>query len=245
RFYCQMQKQTLGKGLNALIPENSKMTNASDDNSVLKTINIDKIIPNMYQPRKTFDEAKIQELADSIKSKGILNPIIVREEGGDRFQIIAGERRWRAAKIAGIENVPVIVQKVDNKEMLELSIIENIQRDDLNSIEEAEAYQALLKEFNLTHEEISLKVGKSRTSITNSLRLLKLPYEIKDGLRKNLISMGHARTILGLSSEGDMLRLYNTVVNEGISVRETERLVKKLLNKPKTMKTTTEFQKPL
>ncbi|MBP7654567.1 ParB/RepB/Spo0J family partition protein [Candidatus Dependentiae bacterium] len=223
-----MQKQVLGKGLDALIPENTKMPESPKDN-IVKIININKIIPNMYQPRKTFEESKIQELADSIKSKGILNPIIAREEGTDRYQIIAGERRWRAAKIAGIENIPVIIQKVDNKEMLELSIIENIQRDDLNSIEEAEAYQSLLKEFNLTHEEISLRVGKSRTSITNILRLLKLPYEIKDGLRKNIISMGHARAILGLDNEGDMLRLFNTIVNDGISVRETERLVKKLL----------------
>ncbi len=223
-----MQKQALGKGLSALIPENAKLPNKEEKENIILNVDINNIIPNMYQPRKHFDESKIAELADSIKAKGILNPIIVREEGDNRYQIIAGERRWRAAKLAGIERVPVILQKVDNREMLELSIIENIQRDDLNPLEESEAYQALLKEFNLTHEEISARVGKSRAAVTNTLRLLKLPYEIKDGLRKNLISMGHARALLAVDNEGEMLRLYNTIINDGISVRETEMLAKKL-----------------
>jgi len=168
-------------------------------------------------------------LADSIKSIGIINPLIVREEGDNKYQLIAGERRWRAAKLAGISHIPVIVQKADNQEMLEVAIIENIQRVDLNALEEAEAYQALLKEFGMTHEEIAEKVGKNRSTVTNTLRLLKLPFEIKDALRKNIITMGHARALLALEdNETEMLKVFKTIINDGISVRETELLIKKL-----------------
>ena len=168
-------------------------------------------------------------MADSIKSIGIINPLIVREEGDNKYQLIAGERRWRAAKLAGISHIPVIVQKADNQEMLEVAIIENIQRVDLNALEEAEAYQALLKEFGMTHEEIAEKVGKNRSTVTNTLRLLKLPFEIKDALRKNIITMGHARALLALEdNETEMLKVFKTIINDGISVRETELLIKKL-----------------
>ena len=231
-----MAKSVLGKGLGALIPENDNSTSNPNYNEIsnieeknfIKEVNISKLKPNMYQPRKTFNEDKLNELADSIKSKGILNPIIVREESGDNYQIIAGERRWRASKLIGLEKVPVIIQKVDNIEMLELAIIENIQRDDLNPLEEAESYQVLLKEFNLKHEEIAEKVGKSRANITNMLRILKLSYEIKEGLKNKLISMGHARALLGLKNENLMLKLYKLIIEEKLSVRETEKKVKDL-----------------
>ncbi|HPP87405.1 MAG TPA: ParB/RepB/Spo0J family partition protein [bacterium] len=224
-----MQKPVLGKGINALIPENATPLTEKPQNNIILYVSIDSIKPNIYQPRKAFDESNLQELADSIKSIGIINPLIVREEGDNKYQLIAGERRWRAAKLAGISHIPVIVQKADNQEMLEVAIIENIQRVDLNALEEAEAYQALLKEFGMTHEEIAEKVGKNRSTVTNTLRLLKLPFEIKDALRKNIITMGHARALLALEdNETEMLKVFKTIINDGISVRETELLIKKL-----------------
>ncbi|HON56454.1 MAG TPA: ParB/RepB/Spo0J family partition protein [bacterium] len=224
-----MQKPVLGKGINALIPENATPLAEKPQNNIILYVSIDSIKPNIYQPRKAFDESNLQELADSIKSVGIINPLIVREEGDNKYQLIAGERRWRAAKLAGISHIPVIVQKADNQEMLEVAIIENIQRVDLNVLEEAEGYQALLKEFGMTHEEIAEKVGKNRSTVTNTLRLLKLPFEIKDALRKNIITMGHARALLALEdNETEMLKVFKTIINDGISVRETELLIKKL-----------------
>jgi ParB family chromosome partitioning protein len=226
-----MTKSVLGKGLGALIPENDEPESNSIDNNIVKLIDIEKIKPNMYQPRQNFDESNLNDLADSIKSKGIINPITVREESDDNYQLIAGERRWRAAQIAQLDKIPAIIHKVDNKDMLELAIIENIQRDNLNPLDEAESYNKLLTEFELTHQQISEQVGKSRTVISNMLRLLKLPYEIKQSLRNNEISMGHARTLLSSENENIMLKVYKTIIKEGISVRETEQLIKKMSNK--------------
>jgi len=221
-------RQALGKGLDALIPENNSDITITDDKDItgVKIVNIESITPNIYQPRKNFDENSLNELADSIKTKGLLNPILVREEGADRYQIIAGERRWRAAKLAGLKEIPVIVKQVDNAEMSELSLIENIQRDNLNPMEEAEAYNSLLTNFNLTHEEIAERVSKNRSTITNMLRLLKLPFEIKNALRKNQISMGHARALLSIEDENKMLAVYNAIISDGLSVRETEQKAK-------------------
>lgn len=224
-------QQRLGRGLDALISESSaaQASSGAKKNRLINEVEIEKIIPNAYQPRENFDPAKLQELADSIKALGIINPLIVREEGNDRYQLIAGERRLRAAKIAELKTVPVIFQKADNMEMLEIALIENVQRDDLNPIDEAKAYSLLMNDFSLKHEEIAMRVGKSRAAVTNSMRLLKLPHEVKDGLKKNIVSMGHARALLALEDENDILRLFRTVVSEGLSVREVEALIKKII----------------
>ena len=223
-------QQRLGRGLDALISESSasQVSSNAKKSRLINEVDIDKIIPNAYQPRENFDPAKLQELADSIKALGIISPLIVREEGSDRYQLIAGERRLRAAKLAELKTVPVIFQKADNMEMLEIALIENVQRDDLNPLDEAKAYSLLMNDFSLKHEEIAERVGKSRASVTNSMRLLKLPHEVKEGLKKNLISMGHARALLGFNDESDILRIFRNIISDGLSVRETESLVKKI-----------------
>jgi len=218
------ERKVLGKGLGALIPD------VGDDFKRKERdfhCNIDEIQLNPYQPRNVFDQEKIEELANSIKEKGVIQPLLVKElEMG--YQLIAGERRLRAAKIAGLNSVPIIVKKVSVEEQLEYSLIENLQREDLNPIEEADAFKRLMKEFGYTQQKLSQVLSKNRTTIANQLRLLKLPEMIKESLARNEISMGHARSLLGLNEVQKQREAYRILVRKGLSVRETEKLVKKL-----------------
>lgn len=220
-------RQALGKGLGALIPEKGALGGEGKTSGVC---GIEEIQPNPLQPRKTFADEQLQELVNSIREKGILQPLVVRRKG-ETFELIAGERRWRAAQRAGIKEVPILVKDVSDSEMLELSLIENIQREDLNPIEEAEAYKRLTDQFQLTQEEISRKVGKDRSTIANAIRLLKLPPEVKQSLAEGKISMGHARAFLGLDGPEKQRFLLKRLLLGGFSVRQTENLVKRLRNK--------------
>lgn len=219
------QRKALGKGLGALIPDLPDKLEGKPEGMLL--VDLDEIRPNPLQPRRSFDQEKIEELAGSIRENGILQPLIVKKlrEG---FELIAGERRWRAAQKAGLAKVPIIIKEVGDKGRLELSLIENIQREDLNVIEEADAYQKLIEEFGYTQDALGQRVGKSRTSITNALRLLKLNRKIKDDLLHNKINMGHARAYLGLDSSAQQMEAHVQVVKKQFSVRQTERLVKRM-----------------
>jgi ParB family transcriptional regulator, chromosome partitioning protein len=221
-------RQALGKGLSALIPDRAdKIVSETNEKKIFQFCGIEEIQPNPHQPRKKFDDQQLQELVDSIREKGILLPLVVRRKGTS-FELIAGERRWRAAQRAGVKEVPILVKDVSESEILELSLIENIQREDLNPIEEADAYKALMDQFHLTQEEISKKVGKDRTTITNIIRLLKLPPEIRQSLSEGAITMGHARAFLGLEGPEKQKLAFKKVLAEGLSVRQTEALVKRL-----------------
>ena len=223
-----MADKRLGKGLEALISSYS-----TDDGSryVDGAVPIDQIIPNHNQPRKEFNVEQMKELSASIKSAGILQPLTVREMGDDKFELIAGERRLRAAKLAGLKTVPVYILSVDaDVEMMEYALIENVQRVDLNPLEEAEGYAILSGKYDLSQEEIAKRVGKSRPSIANSLRLLKLPPQIKFSLKSGKISAGHARAILSLRKSLQMITLYQKIIKEKLSVRQTEDIVKKYGN---------------
>jgi ParB family chromosome partitioning protein len=215
-----LKKSALGKGLDALIP-----TEKVGQGYVI--LGVDEIRPNTYQPRKDFDEEAIKELASSIQEKGIIQPIVVRR-GDHAYEIIAGERRWRAAQRVGITRVPVIIKDVSGREALELALVENLQREDLNPIEEASAYEQLIEDFGLTHEDISKRIGKERSTITNQLRLLKLPEEVREALIKGEITAGHARAILGLQSLSKAKEILEAIIRDKLSVRRTEVLVKKL-----------------
>ena len=222
-------RQALGKGLGALIPD--KPLAEGEGKKSFFTCGIEDIQPNPFQPRKTFNEEPLQELVQSIREKGILQPLVVRRKG-ERYELIAGERRWRAAQKAGIKEVPILVRNVSESELLELSLIENIQREDLNPIEEAEAYKGLAEQFHLTQEDISQKVGKDRATVANALRLLKLPPEIKQSLAEGKVTVGHARALLGLDSPEKQRAAWRKVLSGGLSVRQTENLIKRL--RPKT-----------
>ena len=220
-----VQRKALGKGLGALIPDLPDKLEGKPEGMLL--VDLDEIRPNPLQPRRSFDQEKIEELAGSIRENGILQPLIVKKTR-EGFELIAGERRWRAAQKAGLAKVPIIIKEVGDKGRLELSLIENIQRDDLNVIEEADAYQKLIEEFGYTQDALGQRVGKSRTSITNALRLLKLNRKIKDDLLHNKINMGHARAYLGLDSSAQQMEAHAQVVKKQFSVRQTERLVKRM-----------------
>ncbi|GCD09431.1 ParB/RepB/Spo0J family partition protein [Clostridium tagluense] len=222
------KKFGLGKGLGALIPEEEIMAEGS---TVLK-ISMNLIKANKDQPRKSFDPEKISELAQSIKEHGVIQPIILNRED-DTYTVIAGERRFRAAKSIGLVKIPAIIMNIENKEVLEISLIENIQREDLNPIEEALAYKRLLVDFNLTQEEISKKVCKSRTAITNCMRLLNLDERVQDYIIDGVISEGHGRAILGISDKEIQYGIAQMVIDDSLSVRETERLVKNFENEKK------------
>jgi ParB family chromosome partitioning protein len=225
------ERKVLGKGLGALIPEIKEDAGTSE-----RSLNctIDTIQVNPHQPRKVFDQDKIEELARSIKEKGIIQPLLVKEsEIG--YELIAGERRLRAAKLAGIAQVPIIVKTVSEEEQIELSLIENLQREDLNPIEEAEAYKKLMQDFEYTQQQLSQVLGKDRTTIANQIRLLKLPAMVKKALSQNEISMGHARCLLSISEPLKLREAFRLVLLKGLSVRETEKLAKKL-NQTKTKK---------
>ena len=209
-------KTALGKGLDALIPEKGE--------EVLH-LEINRIFPG-EQPRKIFRDNSMKELAASIKEKGVLQPIIVSRLGDGSFRLIAGERRWRASQLAGLKKIPAIVKNVASKEALEIALIENIQREDLNPVETAEAFNRLLKEFNLTQEELSEKVGKERATVANYLRLLKLPEEIKALVSSGSLSMGHARAVLSIEGKAPQIEAARKIVTKGLSVREAEALSK-------------------
>ena len=217
----------LGKGLGALLPEFGQA-----EPRTLLYCGLEEIIPNRSQPRKHFDESKLQELAESIKEKGILEPLIVRrvDQG---YELIIGERRWRAAQKAGLKEVPVIVKETEGREAFEISLIENLQREDLNPIEAAEAFKHLIEEFNISQENLSKRMGKDRTTITNTLRLLKLPLEIRNQLLQNLITSGHARAILSLENKEKQRELCALIIKKGLSVREAEALAKRWSETPK------------
>jgi ParB family chromosome partitioning protein len=218
-------RQALGKGLGALIPEKPPLE--LEGKKVFDICGIEEIKPNPFQPRKAFGDEKLQELVGSIQEKGILQPLVVRRKGSG-YELIAGERRWRAAQKAGMKEVPIIIKDVPESELLELSLIENIQRENLNPIEEAEAFKRLMDQFHFTQEEISKRVGKDRTTITNAIRLLKLPPDIKQSLADGAISMGHARAFLSLDGSEKQRLALKKVLAGGLSVRQTENLVKRL-----------------
>lgn len=218
-------KAALGKGLNALIPEKTE--------DILQ-LDVERVIPGKFQPRKVFDEAALKDLAASIKEKGVLQPIIVARAGDGTFNLIAGERRWRAAMLAGLKKIPALIKNVASKEALEIALIENLQREDLNPIETAEAFNRLIDDFNLTQEELSERVGKERTTVTNYLRLLKLPDEIKSMLYEGSLSMGHARALLAIEGRLAQLAAARKIIKSGLSVRESEQMAKKALRPSKT-----------
>lgn len=248
----QQKRPALGKGLSALIPDVPDSARESTTE-----IDIDRLAPNNFQPRVMLDEARLHELSRSIKSKGVIQPIIVRRQG-EHFQIIAGERRWRAAKLAGLQRVPIVIKEVEagqERSLLEIALVENLQREDLNPIDEALAYHRLADEFGLTQDSIAAAVGKDRATVANTLRLLKLPQEIQTEVTSGRLSMGHARALLALTRpvassaagaskldgdrnrpvsdhEADQLRIARDVIARGLSVRETEALVKRLVDGP-------------
>ena len=241
-----VKKKGLGKGLDSLIPEKSNKPLAkepaeekreSESGSGIQMMQINMVEPNRDQPRKKFDEDAILELADSIKQFGVLQPLLVRKNK-DYYEIIAGERRWRAAKLAGIKEVPVIVKEYSEQEIAEIRLIENIQRENLNPIEEAMAFKKLLEEFQLKQDEVADRVSKSRTAVTNSMRLLKLDDKVQQMIIDEMISTGHARALLAIDDKKLQYELANRIFDEKLSVRETEKLVKEIKNpkKPKEKK---------
>lgn len=218
------KKFGLGKGLGALISENEENTNESGNKLFIP---LNKIKNNAEQPRKSFDNEKIAELAESIKNHGIIQPLILMKENDD-YVIIAGERRWRAAKMVGLKEVPAIIMDVTDKEVLEISLIENIQRQDLNPIEEALAYKKLIDNFNFTQEELSKRIGKSRTAITNCMRLMNLDDRVKEYIIQGVLSEGHGRALLAIDDGDLQYAIAQKVIDESLSVRELERLIKKV-----------------
>lgn len=213
-------KTALGKGLGALIPEKERTEGILE-------LDVNTIVPNEYQPRRIFKDDTLQELASSIKEKGIIQPVIVRKSTDNTFKLITGERRWRAAKMAGLTKLPAIVKDAAPAETLELALIENIQREDLNPLEAAEAFQRLIKDFNLTHDDLSRKVGKDRPTVTNYLRILKLPSDIKKWIAEGSLSIGHAKALLQIENTRVQVDTARKIVQKGLSVRETEALSKK------------------
>ena len=224
----------LGRGLGALLGD---LTEEPESTGGLKTLPLHKIEPNPNQPRRDFDDEELEALAESIRQHGIIQPLTVREMPNGYYQIIAGERRWRAAKMAGLKEVPVVVKEFTDQEIVEISLIENIQREDLNPIEEAMAYKRLMEEFHLKQDEIADRVAKSRTAVTNSMRLLKLSSKVQEMVIADMISAGHARALLGISDEALQETTAMKVFDEKLSVRETEKLVKNLVSPAKKVKT--------
>ena len=220
------KKAGLGKGLDALFIDNSTEENGD------KLININDIEPNRDQPRKNFDEEALKELADSIAMHGVIQPLLVRPLSDGGYQLIAGERRWRASRMAGLTQVPVVVREMTDEESMELALIENLQREDLNPIEEAEGFKLLMDTYSFTQEQAAEKVGKSRPAVANALRLLTLPETVLDMVKQGIISSGHARTLIPLTDEKLIIKLAEEISRKELSVRETERIVKTLL-KPK------------
>ena len=237
------KKNALGKGLGALL-ENAKTDITSKPSNeinvqagLISRINIDSITPNPFQPRIDFEKESLLELTDSIKEHGVIQPITVRKIGRDNFQIISGERRYQACKIAKIIEIPCYIRIANDQEMLEMAIVENIQRKNLNAIEIGLSYQRLIDECNLTHEQLSVKLSKNRSTISNFLRLLKLPVEVQKALRDSKITMGHARALLSFNSEAEILSAFKKIISESLSVRDAEKMnhKKKLPNEEKVI----------
>lgn len=219
-----MTRRALGRGLSALLSDKPAITNEE-----MVEIDIDLIEPNNFQPRTTFDENRLEELAQSIKANGIIQPLLVRRLSGERYQLVAGERRWRAAQRAGLLKVPCVVKEIPEDKMLELALIENIQRQELNAIEEAHAYKRLIETLGLTQEMVAQRVGRDRTFITNYLRLLRLPEDIQRMVEAEQLSMGHARALLGVDEPEIQRKLAKEVGEKGLSVRQIERTIKRIV----------------
>ena len=217
----------LGRGLDALISDDEVQTSGS---SSINEVELSKIVPNANQPRREFDEEAMQELADSIAEIGIIQPITLRKMDNDTYQIIAGERRWRASQLAGLNTIPAYIRTADDEHMMQMALVENIQREDLNAIEIALAYQNLMEQAHLTQDGLSEKIGKNRATIANYLRLLKLPAQVQMALRNKTIDQGHARALLGLDSPALQVKLFNEIQERGYSVRQVEQMVKALNN---------------
>ena len=218
------RRTALGQGLDALIPAHEPV-GTEDPNRIITYVSADSLLPNPFQPRRSFQEASLTDLSESIKERGVIQPLIVRSASSGKYEIVAGERRWRAAKMAGFSTVPVIVRNVSDSESLEIALVENLQREDLNPLDTAEAYDILIKKFSYTHEDLAKRMGKDRSNVTNYLRLLKLPGPIKEQLRQDLITMGHARTLLAVDHLPTQLELSGRVVKRNLSVRELERII--------------------
>ena len=237
-----VKRKGLGKGLDSLIPENKSVKPAAKPEKAEETVKtgeqmlkINQVEPNREQPRKHFEEDALLELADSIKQYGVLQPLLVRKRK-DYYEIIAGERRWRAAKLAGVKEVPVIIKEYTEQQAVEIALIENIQRENLNPIEEAMAFKKLLTEFNLKQDEVAERVSKSRTAVTNSMRLLKLGEKVQQMIIDDMITTGHARALLAIDDEEQQYLLATKIFDEKLSVRETEKLIKSLKNPKKQVK---------
>ena len=237
-----VKRKGLGKGLDSLIPENKSVKPAVKPEKAEESVKtgeqmlkINQVVPNREQPRKHFEEDALLELADSIKQYGVLQPLLVRKRK-DYYEIIAGERRWRAAKLAGVKEVPVIIKEYTEQQAVEIALIENIQRENLNPIEEAMAFKKLLTEFNLKQDEVAERVSKSRTAVTNSMRLLKLGEKVQQMIIDDMITTGHARALLAIDDEEQQYLLATKIFDEKLSVRETEKLIKSLKNPKKQVK---------
>jgi ParB family chromosome partitioning protein len=226
-------KPALGKGLSALIPQKEKDRDKGketerDKSREILDLNIKKIIPNEYQPRRIFNDNALNDLVASIKENGIIQPVIVRKTSDGSYELIAGERRWRAAKMGGLKSIPAIIKDAAPVKALELALIENIQREDLNPLETAEAFQRLIKDFKLTHDDLSRRVGKDRATVSNYLRILKLPSEIKKLIAEGALSIGHAKALLQIENQRVQIDIARKIIQSGLSVREVERLSKKV-----------------
>lgn len=235
------KKMALGRGLDALIPDmgNIDEKESTDSQHPYLETAIGLIQPNRYQPRTRFSKEELEQLSESISAQGIIQPLLVRRMDSGGYELVAGERRLRAARMAGLDTVPVVVKEISDSEMLEMSIVENIQRENLNPMEEAHAYHRLIEEFGLTQEQAAQRVGKSRSAVANFLRLRQLPDSIKVSITEGQISMGHARALLGLDNAAQQSAAWRTIIKKGLSVRETEALIKRM----RTMAETTEAPK--
>ena len=236
----------LGRGLDAIFLDNTLIENTADKENTISTLKISLVDPKSDQPRKYFDKEALEELSASIKENGLLQPILVREYGdAGRYQIIAGERRFRACRLAGLTEIPAIVLNRDDRAAAQIALIENIQREDLNPLEEALAYKSLKEEYDMTQEELSERIGKSRSAIANSIRLLDLPEEILTMVAARELSAGHARTLLGVKDKEDMILLAQFAAEQDLSVRQLEEQVKKINKKPKTVEEDVEEEAPV
>lgn len=230
-----VERKVLGKGLDALIPKKPDMVAAKD----FIYVSLDKVKAGAYQPRQEIDERELKELSQSIKEKGVIQPIVIRKSGIEDYEIVAGGRRYQAAKLLGLREIPAIIKELDDKDTLIFAIVENLQRKDLNPIEEADAFMRLMEEFDFSQDDIARFVGKDKTTIVNTLRLLKLPNQIKLAVKKGILSRSQARTILGAQSIQEQEKIFDEIVNEKLSVREIERRVKKVSRKKNSIDTFT------
>lgn len=226
-------KKGLGRGIESLFTENSL---EEINTSSVEKVKLVDIVPNKDQPRKKFNETSLSELADSISQHGVIQPLLVRPLSGGTYQLVAGERRWRASRMAGIKEVPVVIKELDDEEASVISMIENLQREDLNAIEEADGIKYLMNKYGLTQEEVSEKVGKSRSAVANALRLLKLPETVSEYVKDGILSAGHAKALLPLENEDKMIEVSNVIIKDNLSVRETEKIVKEMMTEKKQKK---------